>query len=456
MSLKHSPRRLAATAAMSLAAVSALSVSATTAVSAAHPATVKPIPASSGHISAKTLVAPLPTSQCQANFGINCYSPLQYRTAYNLNSLYKRGITGKGRTIMIVDSFGSPTIQHDLEVFDAQWGLPNTTVQIVKAGNVPPFDPTNPDHTGWAGETTLDVEYAHAIAPDAHIVLVETPVAETEGVTGFPEMMTAEKNLIDAGVGDVITQSFGATENTFPGFDQHNYSSLLNLRYAFKDAEAHHVTVLGSSGDDGATDATADGVGTYPFRVNSWPSSDPLVTSIGGTQLYLDDQGNRTKADSTWNDGYGSGGGGVSAVFPRPPFQAGLTKIVGNHRGTPDISMSAAVDGGAWVYTSYAPATVGWHIFGGTSEAGPIFSGIVALADQVAGHRLGNINYALSTLGTLSRVPFLAKYTGIVDVTTGDNTFAGVTGYPAVPGYDLSSGWGTIDAGQFVPALAKF
>jgi len=398
----------------------------------------------------------LPTSQCQAVYGINCYSPLQYRVAYNLNPLYKRGITGKGRTIVIVDSFGSPTIQHDLETFDAQWGLPNTTVQIVKAGNVPPFDPTNPDHTGWAGETTLDVEYAHAIAPDAHIVLVETAVAETEGVTGFPEMMTAEKNLIDAGIGDVISQSFGATENTFPGFDQGDYGSLLNLRYAFQDAEAHHVTVLGSSGDDGATDATLDGEGTYPYRVNSWPSSDPLVTSIGGTQLYLDDNGTRTKADSVWNDGYGAGGGGVSAVFPRPPFQARLAKVVGNHRGTPDISMSAAVDGGGWVYTSYDPKTVGWHVYGGTSEAGPIFSGIVALADQMAGHRLGNINYALSALGGLSRIPHVGKFTGIVDVTTGDNTFAGVTGYPATPGYDLSSGWGTIDANLFVSALARF
>src|SRR3954470_4777514 len=115
MSLKNHPRQIAATAALSLVAVSALSVSATTAVAVAHPATVKPGPASAGHISAKTAVAPLPTSKCQAVYGISCYSPLQYRTAYNLNSLYKRGITGKGRTIVIVDSFGSPTIQHDLE-----------------------------------------------------------------------------------------------------------------------------------------------------------------------------------------------------------------------------------------------------------------------------------------------------------------------------------------------------
>ena len=236
---------------------------------------------------------------------------------------------------------------------------------------------------GWAQETTLDVEYSHAIAPGAHIVLVETPVAETEGVTGLPEMMTAEKSLIDHGVGDVISQSFGATENTFPGFDSGNFSSLLNLRYAFTDAALHGVTVLASSGDDGATDAESDGATLYPMPVNSWPSSDPLVTSIGGTQLALDDAGNRTQADVVWNDGFGAGGGGESAVFPRPVFQVGVHSAVGNHRGTPDISMSAAVDGGCWVYYSFVTPTSPWHIFGGTSEATPIFAGIVALADQV-------------------------------------------------------------------------
>jgi len=97
-------------------------------------------------------------------------------------------------------------------------------------------------------------------------VLLETPVAETEGVTGLPEMMTGEKSLIDRGIGDVITQSFGATENTFPGFDRGNFGSILNLRYAFVDAARHGVTVLASSGDAGATDSTADGNDLYPFR----------------------------------------------------------------------------------------------------------------------------------------------------------------------------------------------
>src|ERR1700759_2242507 len=339
-------------AALSLTGLAGSAMSAAPAV-AAHSSTVRVQPdlgSPVGTAKLKTLVAPLPTSQCQAQLGISCYSPLQYRVAYDLNPLYARGITGAGKTIVIVDSFGSPTIQNDLNVFDAQWGLPNTTVDIRQFGTIPPFDPTASTMVGWAQETTLDVEYAHSIAPGAKIVLAETPVAETEGTTGLPEMMNAEKTLIDQGIGDVITQSFGAPENTFPGFSSGDFSSLLNLRYAFKDALAHGVTVLASSGDDGATDAESDASTLYPFRVNSWPSSDPLVTSVGGTQLNLDNSGNRVSPDVVWNDGFGAGGGGVSGVFSRPVYQTGVAKEVGSKRGTPDISMSAAVNGGAWVY----------------------------------------------------------------------------------------------------------
>ncbi len=445
-------------AALSLATPAAAGVSAVTA--AAHKPSVRAIPDLGGPVlKTKQLPAPLTIAQCQADFGINCYTPVQYRVAYDLNPLYAKGITGAGKTIVIVDSFGSPTIRNDLHVFDQQFGFPDPTLVIDKFGNIPPFDPTNSTMVGWAEETTLDVEYAHSIAPGAKIVLAETPVAETEGVTGLPEMMSAEQSLINQGVGDVITQSFGATENTFPGFSGGNYSSLLDLRYAFKDALAHHVTVLASSGDTGATNYELDGTTLYPYRAVGWPASDPLVTAVGGTQLNLDQAGKRLSPDVVWNDGYGAGSGGVSAIFPRPLYQIGVTKVVGSKRGLPDISMSAAVNGGAWVYMSFAGiespgvSDPGWYIFGGTSEASPIFSGVVALADQYAHHRLGLINPALYTLGALNHVG--VPGTGIVDVTSGNNTFGGVTGYDATPGYDLASGWGTIDAAKFVPALAR-
>jgi subtilase family serine protease len=305
---------------------------------------------------------------------------------------------------------------------------------------------------GWAQETTLDVEWAHVMAPGAKIVLAETPVAETEGVQGFPEIVKAENYLIDHNLVDVISQSFGATEQTFP-----NAQSVLKLRDSFKNAHDHNVTILGASGDAGATDLLADSSCCYASRVNSWPSSDPLVTSVGGTMLDLDAAGNRLAADVVWNDGFGAGGGGLSTIFSRPSFQNRVANVTGNHRGTPDISMSAAVDGAAVFYYSFLPGRVGYHLVGGTSEASPLFAGIVALADQVAGHRLGLLNHRLYRLSH-------ANHSGIVDVTSGDNSFTfvdnlgntvNVTGFAAGPGYDLASGLGTIDAAQFVPALGN-
>jgi subtilase family serine protease len=446
-------RRVLAVTAATLATTAATVAIATT--GAAHrQAAVRVIPAITDHVLAANLSFPPDTAYCQSHLGISCYSPIQYQRAYDLAPLYQRGVTGKGRTIAIIDSFGSPTIANDLHVFDQNYGLSDPSLEIIQpAGAVPPFDNTNPDHLGWATETTLDVEYAHAIAPDAKILLVETPVAETEGVTGFPEIVQAENYVIDHRLADVITQSFGATENTFPGFDQHNFSSLLNLRFAFKDALAHRVTVLASSGDDGATDAESDGSTLFPMPVNSWPSSDPLVTSVGGSMLNLDNTGSRLSPDVVWNDRFGAGGGGKSAVFAAPLFQLGVRGVVGRQRGTPDISMSAAVNGAAWIYFTFPnPDGSGWNLVGGTSEASPIFSGIVALADQVAGHRLGLINPGLYGLGAVSQHG--GSRTGLVDITSGNNSFGGVTGFTAGRGYDLASGWGTIDAAKFVPALA--
>jgi subtilase family serine protease len=387
--------------------------------------------------------APPTTAQCEA--------------AYDMQPLYKQGLTGTGKTIVLVDSYGSPTAAADLAQFDTSFGLPAPPSfrAITPDGPIPPFDPTNSDMVGWAEETSLDIEYSHAMAPGANILLVETPVSETEGTVGFPQIVEAEDYVIDHNLGDVISQSFGATEETFP-----STQSLLNLRGAFYNALAHNVTVLGASGDGGATDEEADGVDFYPYPVNSWPSSDPLVTSVGGTQLHLTAAGVRTQPDNVWNDTalFGSpaaGGGGVSSVFSRPFFQVGVANVVGSQRGTPDVSMSAAVDGAALVYLGFAGVDgPGFYLIGGTSEASPLFSGVVAIADQAAGHDLGWLNPALYLLGEL-RAP------GLVDITAGTNTVTfpqdgetiTVQGHNAVPGYDLASGLGTVDGAKLVSEL---
>ncbi|MFD3457599.1 S8 family serine peptidase [Streptomyces sp. NPDC058691] len=395
----------------------------------------------------------LTTEQCRAKWRIACYSAIQYRQAYDLNPLYRAGVTGKGRTIVIVDPFGSPTIQKDLDVYSARFGMKSTHVDVVKWGKVPRFDPTDEDQVAWAGEATLDVEMAHAVAPGARIVLAETGVGRIgDGTSGLREVMDAEKSLVDRGVGDVISQSWGVAENSFPGFRKGDFSSIENLRYAFKDAAKHGVTLVAASGDSGATDTTTDGKSHYPYRVNAWPTADPLVVSVGGTQLHLDSKGDRIAPDSVYNDA-GAGGGGLSHVFSRPSYQNAAEQVVGDHRGTPDLSMSASLKGGAWVYSSYDPKHVGWDVYVGTSEASPLFAGIVALADQAAGHRLGDIHQALYSLYAQSS---WNPSTGIVDVKDGtNNSYAGVTGYTAVKGYDMATGVGTIDAARFVPALAK-
>jgi subtilase family serine protease len=437
---------LASVVAAGALSVVAASVTGSVAATSAPAHTVAAEPLSSHPLFGKTLPTPPTTALCVSQLGIHCYNPAQLTKAYDLAPLHEAGIDGRGKTIVIVDAFGSPTIANDLHTFDQVFGLPDPKLTIRQdAGAVPPFDPNNSDMDGWAFETTLDVEWSHVFAPGANIVLEETPVSETEGVQGFPEIVKAENFVINHHLGDVISQSFGATEETFP-----NKQAIFNLRSAFINAAAHDVTVLASSGDDGATDAMLDGSTLFDMPVNSWPSADPLVTSIGGTQLLLDDNGNRLAPDVVWNDGFGAGGGGKSAVFDRPKFQDHVKKITGNHRGTPDISLSAAVDGAVITFESFDPDRTGFGLVGGTSEASPEFAGIIAMTDQLARHDVGNINAALYDLARNH-----PDRNGVVDVTQGNNSFAGVTGFTAGNGFDLASGNGTIDAAHFVPALAS-
>jgi subtilase family serine protease len=410
---------------------------------------------------------PSTTAQCEKADGIACFDPGQLRTAYHLPALYAKGVTGKGQTIMIVDSFGSPTIKADLAAFDRQFGYPappKFTV-IAPVGKIPAFNPGNANMAGWAGETTLDVEYAHAFAPGANILLVETPVAETEGVTGFPQIVKAEEYALARYKVGVISQSFSATEETFK-----DYAQLAPLRAAYTDAEKRHVTVLAASGDVGATDYKSNATDYYTRRVTSWPDSDPLVTAVGGTQLRPSGKGYTSVAwndteDLAWNV-YANGstdpvpaasGGGTSEFFARPSYQNGVKAVTGPHRGVPDIAMSAACDGAVNVYSSYQHGAVGWSLTCGTSEATPEFAAVVALADQVAGHPLGLINPGLYHLS--------AKHApGIVGVTSGNNTVSfyqgsgprpvTVKGYPARKGYDLVTGVGTVNAQLFVYELA--
>jgi subtilase family serine protease len=438
---------------------------------AGRPKAASPILISPGviHLSGHYAQPPT-TAECEAAFEVACYEPGQIEQAYGTPTLYAGGVSGKGQTIIIVDSYGSPTIASDLATFDSTFGLPappSLTV-LQPAGPVPPFDLNNDDMVGWAGEATLDVEYAHTIAPGAKIVLLETPVSETEGTTGFPQIVQAEEYAIDHHLGGVISQSFSATEETFTSPAQ-----VPALRGAYIGAYQNNVTVLTASGDSGAANVGLDGETYYTFPTTTWPTSDPLITGIGGTQLSLDANGNRLSPDVVWNDTYSvptqqfafgdngpnplAGNGGISELFPRPSYQDGVANVVGNRRGVPDISMSAACNGAVDIYESYPGVPGEWQPTCGTSEATPEFAGIVALADQVAGHPLGLINPALYALSA-QHAP------GIVDVTSGNTTVRfsqdgnnyTVHGAQARPGYDLASGVGTVYAPDFVYELARY
>jgi subtilase family serine protease len=455
---------LAVGAALAAGVITVAGCSATPA--AAKSAGAPTIVATPGAISPTGVVATPSQAHCGEAFSFHCLTPQQVETAYDLGPLYARGVTGKGETIVIVDSFGSPTIKHDLAVFDQQFKLPAPpSFRIITPdGKIPSWNRNDSDMTGWGGETTLDVEYAHTIAPGANILLVETPVSETEGVAGFPQIVKAENYVLAHHLGDVISQSFEATEQTFDGLAQIN---AYHLRSAYERAAAEKdgPTVLAAAGDTGAADVELNGSTYYTHRVTSWPDSDPLVTGVGGTELVAGTDG--TYRSVAWNDtdnahiGGGTdpsaGGGGLSVLFTRPSFQNGVKNVVGGARGVPDVSMNAACSSPVFTYQSFPQAgtPAGWYPSCGTSEATPEFAGIVALADQVAGHALGVINPTLYKLSA-------EKAPGIVPVTSGNNTVTFVqngktttiNGFNAGAGYSLVDGVGTVNGWYLAYELA--
>ncbi len=437
-----------------------------------------------------------PTEANCFSVGRRCFTPASMQNSYNLLPLYAAGNEGQGVTIAIIDSFGNPNMASDLANFDTQMGLPHMcgepgvscapgmpTFQHVFWNGVTQVKAPPPGSNGagsqtrniWALETSLDVEWAHTIAPEANILNVTTNPAETLGVQGFPAMMNAEQFIVDHHEATVISQSFAAAEETFA-----STRSLLNLRHAFIAAANNGVTVLGSSGDGGTANSSFTPVknpATIPFPTVEWPASDPLVTGVGGTYLCTNPvtgigvdsadppaqcQANPGVREIGWIDS----GGGFSHVFTRPHYQdtlpAGSTPI-GTMRGVPDVAYQASSRTGVLVYDTAPgdaqsglncspgnPCSAGWFVVGGTSSSCPQWAGLVAIADQIAGHGLGLIN---PTLYSLAAGPSYSTYFN--DVTTGNNQAdPSIPGYPATTGWDPVTGLGTPNAATLVPALA--
>jgi subtilase family serine protease len=389
-------------------------------------------------------------AQCRAAGLGPCYSPQEIQTAYGLDSLLRTGNDGGGQSIVIIDSFGSPTLAHDLAAFDAAYGLPAPpSLQVLAPLGTVPFDVNNADMAGWAGETTLDVEWAHAMAPAAGIVVLTSPVSETQGVQGMPEFLALEQYALDHQLGQIISQSFGTTENTlFTPAGRQVFDAFERL---YARAAAGHVTVLASTGDSGSANPDVNG-NLYPFPTVIFPASSPLVTAVGGTSLEADTSGNY-QSETVWNDaqGFGATGGGISQVFGEPLYQRLLPRttqrLLARHRGIPDVAWNADPTTPILIYLSFfGPDAEGYYGIGGTSAGAPQWAGLVADLNTLLGRPIGFLNPYLYVLGRTGQL--------FHDITVGDNAFAGVPGYAAGPGWDAATGWGSPDIGQLFRGIA--
>ncbi len=374
-----------------------------------------------------------------------CYSPGFIREAYN----YPADLDGTGQTIVIVDAYGSPTIKHDLAVFDATFGIPAPpSFKVICPQGCPTFNPNNTPHDeiGWSLETSLDVEWAHAMAPGAKIVLI---VATTNSGNAINN---AEKYAVAHYPGSVISQSFGEPEFLIHG----NSAQIMQAHLNYLAATARRITLLASTGDFGGSNGAS-------IANAAFPASDPLTTAIGGTEGLPYPTGLNVSgadgAEQVWNENFPSiglvaaTGGAPSLLFPVPGFQSGLGLT---SRTIPDVSYNAAVSGGVLVFWSALGGNnVGFFVVGGTSAGSPQWAAIIALANQYSasqGHgALGYINPALYQLAESS-----AYATDFHDITVGNNKLGGVLpGFSAATGYDAATGWGTPNVANLIPDLVK-
>jgi subtilase family serine protease len=378
---------------------------------------------------------------CQLTNPAGCYGPDQMRAAYSTQPLLDAGYTGAGRTIVIIDAYGSRTLATDVANFTTVWALPPTNLTTYTPFGI---DPTTPDNAlGWSGETTLDVEWAHAIAPGAAIALV---IAKSNDDA---DILDATQYAVDNNLGDTISQSFGEAEQCMdPALVKRQQS-------IFRAAVGKGITLFASSGDQGAGLPLCNNNDVY-FKAASTPASDPNVTGVGGTTLHADGRSGAYQSESTWNESalFGdaaAGGGGVSVLYPRPIYQLVGTPWRGAAfmREVPDVSYNAAVFNGvivAWQGTFFR--------FGGTSAGTPQWAAIAAITDQLGGHRIGNINQSLYTIPKLNGGAFH-------DIADGSNNSVPdglggtITGFTAVPGYDMATGLGSPVASVLAPLLAR-
>jgi len=425
---------------------------------------------------------------------IHFYVPSDVTAAYGVNAVHAAGTTGAGQTIVIVDSYGSPTALQDLQQFSSDFGLPAQNLQIHHPCGTPTFSKAmHGIEARWAFETSLDLQWAHAMAPDANLVLVAANPAETQGVQGFDCIFKGERWAIQNFPGAVLSQSFAATEQSF-----HSAAATQVARFekVYQNAVANRVTVLGASGDSGTANGDKQGR-LFPEPTVNWPSSDPLVTSAGGTWLqygwkwdptisandfysclntaadpttcfgqYLNYDASAVTTEAVWKEDWlpAATGGGRSVLFPTPSFQSGISSsLLQGSRGLPDLSWNAAVDGGVLTHIGFlGGANNGYYIIGGTSAASPQLAGIVALANQVRQQNgkqpigyLEPVLYQLPASAFNDTVPLtFGTGAGVTALDSNEQYGTGIPGMTTTSGWDLTTGFGSPNVPLFVAGLA--
>jgi subtilase family serine protease len=370
---------------------------------------------------------------------------------YNIGNLWLKGIDGTGTTVAVIEGWDDPGIATYIHTRDLRYGLPDPVIQtIYPSGPLPATCPAGMVALGsygscdaWVGELQLDVLTVHLIAPYAKIVISATP-ADSEitddaaSNVAPPEMMRALEYISTNHVANVISISDGTGEGTY---------SFGNAQIHANDpgplaAAAAGIPVLNATGDCGVVQnlaiANAQCNNTSPGPMTATWDDNPWVTAVGGSVPNVSKtDGTKLGPDPLWHvGGIFSEGAGFSAVYPRPSYQDDVARITGSQwRSVPDITMDSQQ---------------------GTSEAAPMMAGVLALATQLNnGRNLGPINPVLyDVLGPLG------ARAGISDVVSGNDSVIDPTtgqvlvpGFTAGPGFDVASGWGTIDASTFVPAL---